>query len=311
MKNIIWFESSKDNLKIGSKSLDVFVLENNLRVISIKSIQKALGYEGKNENWMFEFLKEISIYLPIPLEILMAYQTPIKIYNSQKDNSNFNAVAANVLKDTFQLIVKAKNEGFLNANQIKFSKEAKLLLEDKNIDILKKVIDHTLGFNLFKENIINKMILTLQENDLAYIWVKTFPDDFFELLMEMKNLNWKIVSQNPENFEIILNETVFSRLDPALLEELRVLKPKRTYQRKNSAKQDVEHPKLKQHLGILFSLAKVSGYNYTIFMQLLNKSFPEQKKRASQKIKQNENNPSRALSNFDKNLLKAMFFKSK
>lgn len=311
MANLILFESAKEPLKIGSKSLSVFVLENNQRVILIKSIQKALGYDGKNENWLFEFLKDISVYLPIDSTILNAYQNPIKITHSQKDNLTLNTVNAGFLIETLHLIVKAKKEGFLNVNQIKFAKEAKLLVEDENSSDLKKLIDFNTGFTLYKENCIDKMIFNLQKNDLVFIWIKTFSDDFFELLMEMKNINWKNALLNQEIFAEILNEIIFSRIDSVLLEELRNTNPKRTYQRKNSKKQDLQHPKLKQHLAVLFSLAKVSGNNWNIFIQLLNKSFPEQKNRISRKIKPIENNQTKSLSPFDKKLLKSFIFKSK
>lgn len=311
MENLILFDSSKAPLILGSKSFDAYILENNQRVISIKSIQKALGYEGKNENWLFEFLKDISVYLPIPAELLNAYQNPLKINYSQKSKPTNYVVVANVLHETFQLIVKAKNEGFLNVNQIKFSKEAKLLLENDNVANIKSLIDHNTSFTLFKENIIDKMILNLQKTDLAFVWIKTFPDSFFELLMEMKNINWKNALLNQEIFAEILNEIIFSRIDSVLLEELRNTNPKRTYQRKNSKKQDLQHPKLKQHLAVLFSLAKVSGNNWNIFIQLLNKSFPEQKNRISRKIKPIENNQTKSLSPFDKKLLKSFIFKSK
>ncbi len=311
MENNILFESLESPLKIGSKSFDVFVLQNNQRVIAIKSIQKALGYDGKNENWLSEFLKDISIYLPIATTLLKAYQNPIKLDVGQKLNPSNTAVDIDVLKDTFLLIVKAKNEGFLNVNQIKFSKEAKLLVEDENLDNIKRLIDQITGFTLFKENTIDKMISNLQTIDLAFVWIKTFPDEFFALLMEMKNTNWKTLLQNQQNYATILNEIVFSRIEVALLEELRVLKPKRSYQRKNSNKQDLQHPKLKQHLAILFSLAKVSGNNWNIFMQLVNKSFSEQKNKLSKNIKIIDASQTKSLSDFDQKLLKCLVFKAK
>ena len=311
MVNLILFESGKEPLKIGTKSLSVFILENNQRVILIKSIQKALGYEGKNEKWLFEFLNDINIYMPINTAILNAYQNPIKITHSQKDDLTLNTVDADFLIETMDLIVKAKNGGFLNVNQIKFAKEAKLLIEDENSLNLKKLIDFNTGFTLYKENSMDKMIFNLQKNDLAFVWIKTFPDYFFELLMEMKNINWKNLPQNHKIYGEILSEIIFSRLDNSLLEALRILKPKRTYQRKNSKPQDLEHPTLKQHLAILFSLAKLSGNNWTIFIQLLNKSFPEQKNKQFKKIKITEGNQSSSLSNFDKNLLKSFIFKTK
>ena len=307
MKHLILFESETIPLKLAGKSFDVFVLKNNLRVISIKSIQKALGYDGKNENWIFEFLKGINNYLPISTEILDAYQNPLKIYNSQKQR----AIVSNIFVETLHLIVKAKEEGFLNINQIKFSKEAQKILEDENASNIKKSINQSTGFTLFNENILDKIILNLQNNDLAFVWIKTFPNDFFELLMEMKNINWRNLNDNQIILGEIINEIVFSRIENPLLEELRDLKPKRTYKRKNSKYQDLEHPKLKQHLAILTSLIKVAGNNWNIFTQLLNKSFPEQKNQLSKKIKINESQKIKPLSPFDEKLLKSLLSKTK
>ena len=173
MKHLILFESSKAPPQIAGKSFEVFVLENNQRVISIKSIQKGLGYEGKNENWLFEFLKGINIYMPISTELIDAYKKPIKIHNPNY-NQKLYAIAESAFQGSLQLIVKAKDEGFLNINQIKFSKEAKLLLEDENSSNLRKLINNATGFTLFKENSLAKMILSLQNNDLAFVWMKTF-----------------------------------------------------------------------------------------------------------------------------------------
>lgn len=309
MKHLILFESSKTPLTLGSKSLYVYVLENSQRVISIKSVQKALGYEGKNENWVFEFLKGINIYKPIAPELINNYQNPIKIYNNENKNQKYLVITENVFKETLQVIVNAKEEGFLNVNQIKFSKEAKTLLENEHLNNIKNAINTSTGFTFYKENILDKIALNLKNNDLAFFWVKTFPNDFFELLMEMKNLNWKNLFENQENLGEILNDTIFKRIDNTLLEELRILKPKRTYNRNNSKKQDLEHPKLKQHLAVLCSLAKISGNNWIIFNQLLNKSFPESKNRSSKKIKIAKINKSVTLSNFDENLLKILFAK--
>ena len=307
MKHLILFESETTPLKLAGKSFDVFVLENNLRVISIKSIQKALGYDGKNENWIFEFLKGINNYLPISTEILDAYQNPLKIYNSQKQR----AIVSNIFVETLHLIVKAKEEGFLNINQIKFSKEAQKILEDENLSTIKKSINDSTGFTLFNENIIEKITLNLQNNDLAFVWIKTFPNEFFELLMEMKNINWRNLHDHQLILGEIVYEIIFSRIDNPLLEELRKLKPKRTYKRKNSKYQDLEHPKLKQHLAVLISLIKVSGNNWNIFTQLLNKSFPEQKNQLAKKIKISESKKNKPLSPFDEKLVKSLLFKTK
>lgn len=311
IKHKILFDAAKTPLKIGLKSVNVFILDNNERVISIKSLQKALGFDGKNENWLYEFLKEISVYMPIPAAILKTYQNPLIIYSTEKENSRHYVIDSIYVKETFQLILKAKNEGFLNVKQIKFSKEAQLLINDDNLADIKKAIDNVTSFALFKENMINKIIFNLLNNDSAFVWIKTFPDNFFELLMEMKKLNWKTLSQNQEKFGEIINKVVFTKIDNSLLDELRISKPKRAYRRKNSKSQDLEHPKLKSHLAILFSLAKVSGNNWNIFIQLLNKSFPEQKNKLSKKIKITDDFQTKSLSIFDENLLRCFTLKSK
>jgi hypothetical protein len=71
-------------------------------------------------------------------------------------------------------------------------------------------------------------------------------------------------------------------------------------------KQVNEHPELKKHIIALESLLTASGNHWSIFIQLLNKTFPKQKKRSHIEIEIQENTIDNSFSNFNEKLLKSI-----
>ena len=281
----ISFGNSKNQLRLGSAFISCYILENKQHVITKDSLQKALGYDGKSENWLFEFLTIINKFIPIYSELVVALKNPllVTLEEIESQNSVIEVLDSKLLFETFNAIIKAKNEGFLNVNQLKHAKAATLLLENIGASNINDLIDKATRFLWYKETSLEKLILFLQEqeNDSAFIWIKTIPSDFIELLLEMNTLKWIDVYHKPYLLGKLLHETIFLRLENTVLDDIRNSKPKRNYTRKENKKQDIEHPKLKEYIIALQSLIKASGNNWNIFIQLLNKTYPKQKNRTT------------------------------
>ncbi len=71
-------------------------------------------------------------------------------------------------------------------------------------------------------------------------------------------------------------------------------------------KQDNEHPELQKHIIALESLLTASDSHWSIFIQLLNKTFPKQKNRPIIEIEIQENTIDNSFSNFNEKLLKSI-----
>jgi hypothetical protein len=278
----IKFGHKDSKLKISSYNMTCYILEDSKRVISIDSIQKALGYDGKSVNWAVELLDKINTFIPIDSGLYTALSNPhqIEIGTKRDQKKSFDyGIEYWYFEDLCKMIIRAKEEGYLSVTQLKHAKAALQLLDVLRNTNLKESIDSATGFIRFKTIILEHLVTIFKkkDNDSAYDWIKTIPLAFIEEILKINQLVWEDIFKNPLSLWELLQELIFSRIDNEIWEDIRKTKPKRIYTRKNNTKQDIEHPKLKEYVLILNSLIKASGNNWNIFIQLLNKTFPKQK----------------------------------
>ena len=304
----ILFGSQEKTLKIGNTLLHCYILDNKQQVITGDSFQKVLGYEGKSEIWLLEFLTSISRFTPIQNELLLKIKTPLSaitiINGNEKEISGL--IDATYIVQSCLTIVKAKEDGYLNLNQLKYAKSASIVLEKLQNTTIESLINEATGFNWHREKAIEKVIQVLLEkqNDDAYFWIQTIPKHFIDKILDLNSLNWKTVFEKPTYLAKISDEIIYSRISNEILDNLRTLKPKRTYTRSNNKKQDNEHPELQKHIIALESLLIASDNDWSIFIQLLNKTFPKQKNRPLTEIEIQENVMDKSFSDFNEKLIK-------
>ena len=307
--NTIAFGSEKLPLRISKIELPCFILSNKQHVITKHGMQKALGYDGKSETWLIDFLKDIHKFNPLAAELLSSIEKPILFEIKRRDGLNYSIEGIDPIAflEACKAISIAKKDGYLNISQLRFAKSVDTILSAANESNIHDLIDVATGFEFFKENAKEQLQRFLVQNtaDTSFQWVKTFPDEFFEALFGMQETDWIGSNQKPQGIGKTIYEVVFSRIPNDLLEELRTSKPKRTYKRKGDKVQDTQHPKLKEYTISILSLLKASGYNWNIFQQLLNRAHPKNSS-FSTKFLQFPEDPGKPneLSAFNQTLLK-------
>lgn len=265
-------------LRIGPIELSCYILANGNAVFSKNSLQKALGYDGKSEDWLYDFLGNINKFYPIPGVLFEAYEQPIPVEIRRADGTS--SIIAAIIPETLEMtcltIANAKNDGYLSVGQLKHAKAAEILINYALENNLHRDIGQATGFVFLKETGKKylQQVLAPDNPDAAYQWVKTLPDAFFEKILAVKGLSWKDLRENPYEVSKILHEVVFSRLPEDLLGKLRTETPKRSYKSKNKPN-DSEHPELKTYTAEVLSLLKAAADNWTIFLQLLNRIHPK------------------------------------
>ncbi|MFT3794338.1 P63C domain-containing protein [Flavobacterium sp.] len=274
----ISFGSEQLPLKIGNIELPCFILDNRQAVFTKNGLQKALGYDGKSEDWLFDFLGSINKFYPIQGELFEAFENPILFEVTAKDGNKIvcNGMATYILLMTCQTIVNAKADGYLSVGQLKHARAAQAIAQFASQYNLNEAVAQASGFNFAKESgkTYLEQFLVRQTNDPAYHWVHTFRDAFFDALLQQQSLEWVDLRDKPQEISRLLYETIFSRIPDNLLNELRSNKPKRSY-RRNGKVSDTEHPALKEYLSEILSLLKAAADNWTIFLQLLNRIHPK------------------------------------
>jgi hypothetical protein len=270
------FGSESQKLKIGPFTFSCYLLENGRRLFLKSGIQKAFGYEGKSENWLFEFLMHINRLTPVEPVILEALGKDIAFHVKSGDTFVKRlGMSPNLLVEACRTIVAANDEGFLYMSEIRFAKAAENILKSIGDADIEKLIDYATGYELYKQNHKDALSRFLAADGNSYAnWIKSFPDAFFQTIFAFKGWSWKDLNENADKTGEYVNNIIFSRIDHDLFDELGATKPKMQYRKKNTPEQYLEHSDLKAYMQTVIAFLRAADRNETIFEQLLNKSFP-------------------------------------
>ena len=275
----IAFGNLGNGLKTKQAVISCFLTTDHIPFLAIKDIQRAFGYEGKAEFWLLELLTGISRFLPIPTELMSALEHPIALQKQPADEMTLpiKSLRADLLMPAIEIIIKAKNDGYLNLGRLRYAKAAQLIFEEyKNID-LEAFIDDVVGFTFFKTQAKERIRyhITQKTADPSTVWIVFFTDDFFQTWFDIFELSWPELYKNSIQAAPIFYDLIFGRLPLMVLDQLRMSKPKRAYKSKNA--RDLLHPELKAYGTVLVELLQTSGNHLHIFTQLLNRAYPVQR----------------------------------
>lgn len=275
----IFYGSENLPLKLGNTSVQCYLLEHKLPVLVKKSVHKALGYEGKSEDWLLDLFGSINKFYPIDGALFDAYENPILFEETPDSNENIlsKGISPEIFLQTCQTIVNAKNDGYLSLQQLKHARAATSLLAAIGNADLSELIKTATGFTFAKEtgkDFLRNYFINHTSDEL-WQWSSALPDDFYEILLDWSDFDWSDLRNNPKKVGTALHELVFSRLDTPLLEILRTQKPKRTYRKKKQGAPNHLLPELSNYLAEVTAVYKAAAGNRTIFSQLLNRMHPQ------------------------------------
>jgi len=267
------FGSGTLPLVLGKKRLEVFRASNGIRLISIRTASKALGYDGKSKDWPFEFAAHLNRLTPVDPVLLESLSQKL----AADDNSRLVPVV--MAKDFLKLchtVMEANAQGFLFQSEQKFARAAAEMLQFFEARKLPAMIDFTTGYDRFKQNHKSLVSDRMQARYAANypIWVKTLSDDFFEVLFAYQNDAWEDLNRQSDKYSAMLNDMIFTRLDDALFESLELSKPRMRYSRPFEVETYKIHPQLQAYIVELAALLRASSLNAPILKQMLAKRFP-------------------------------------
>jgi hypothetical protein len=230
-----------------------------------------------------EFIDNSAIKPFIDAEIIERVKDVIPFKIQGKGGTAY-AYEATILVDICDAVLQSEREGKLHKTQKHIAKQAAILYKAfAKVGII-ALIDEATGYETLRgknalRNFLDRFLLEERAK-----WVKTFPDDFFEAIFKMKGWTWNYAStKKPSVVGHYINNFVYSRLAPAVLNELKEKNPviqtdsgkHRKYKHPQFINADFGHPLLKEHLHAIIALAKGAGYNWLNFQRLLNRAFPK------------------------------------
>lgn len=273
-------------LHLGDKILSCAVLNNGLRILSATAVfeafdrpRKGKSNEGYRADQMPSFINANNLQ-PFVDEQLMEWTRPIEYVDLHGVlRLGYNA---RILRGLCKVYMDARRENALLRTQLRFALIAEsLLLALSDVGIV-ALINEATGYDRVIDRAKNELQRFLKESlrEEAGKWVKTFGDDFFEMIYRMNGWNWTGASKRPGVVGKWINDIVYERVAPKLLHELRKRNPKnengnRSHKHHQFLTEEVGHPKLREHLAGVMAISRISGNNWQKFMRNLDQAYPK------------------------------------
>lgn len=262
-------------LKIGEREIPCYVLEDGTAVLSGRGMQEALNLGQSHGSKLKSFLAKKEIKPFIDNELAMDVNTPIKFIRPGRGGITANGYKATVLTRICKAVSQAKRAGKFENNPIMqvIADECEIVRDAfSDVGIIATIYEIT-GYETRKaynayQTFLEKFLLKE-----AAAYVQRFPIDFFELMCDLKGWPYKKgKTRYIPAMGHIINDVIYSRLAPNILEELNSLNPKIDGKRKHKQHSfltiDVGVPALNEHLIGVMALARANSSWNKFYSQL-------------------------------------------
>lgn len=172
-------------------------------------------------------------------------------------------IRAEIIPKICEIWIDADEQGSLGSRQKRIAASARLLMRALAYKGIEALVDSATGFNASQDQSdIARFIKAYVAKDLRQ-WVRTFPRSFFEQLCRLRGIPFPEDMRLPQYFGHIVNDLVYDRLAPGVKDELRNRNPvtngKRRHKHHQYLTENVGHPRLLHHLGLLEGIASGFG----------------------------------------------------
>lgn len=272
------FGSPDKLLKIATALVECYVMEDGTRVLSGRGMQEAIGLGGAAKTHgtkLRAFLASDAIKPFVSTELAMAIENPMRFIRPGRGGVPAIAFEATLLIDLCEAIIRAYTAGALRKNYFSLVLQSQAItLSFAKAGII-SAIDEVTGYQLVREHNEIQKIVDKYLTDYAQKWSRVFPDIFWDKLLKAKGYENYIGLPRRSFVGHWVNDVVYSRLAPGVLEKLKTLNPStpgkgRKYKHTQFLKYDHGVPELKDHLiktMTLMDAASATGQSFDILLQ--------------------------------------------
>jgi len=269
-------------LPLGDKKIQCYVLQDGTAVLSGRGMQDALGLGQSHGTKLKVFLNNKAISPFIDSELSMVLSNPIKFTRPGRGGVPALAYEATTLTKICRIVLKARRKGeFVSSEYLqRIADECEIIVAAfSDVGIIATIYEIT-GYEKDKERDTYQKYLEKFIRKEYAAWVGRFPVKFFELMCDLKG--WKYEKNKTKYYPSmghVINDVVYKRLAPYILDELKKVNPVNKGTRIRKVKhhmwltEDIGIPSLAEHLIGVMTLARVNS-NWRKFCDQLNRAFP-------------------------------------
>lgn len=262
--------------------LPCYVLSDTRRVLSGRGLQESLKLvdaiaDGQTSgSRIARLLSNKSLNPFIHEHLSVGHFDPIICYDG---DAKINGYSAEVLTDLCDALLEARSNGSIKTpRMVIVANQAEILMRAfARVGII-ALVDEATGYQDSRDKDALAKILEKFVAKELQAWVKTFPIEYYKELCRLYGVQFPPKSNNqfPQFFGHVTNNTIYSRLAPELLPELKkgVSKLERKAKLHQFLTSDVGHPKLREHLASIVTILKLSQ-NKEQFIEMVDRIHPK------------------------------------
>ncbi|MDX2258014.1 MAG: P63C domain-containing protein [Hyphomicrobiaceae bacterium] len=260
--------SSDHPLRIGDAEIPCYVLEDGTRVLSQRGLQTGIGMSISGgtlgEQRMAGFVEGLA-KKGIDIKDLSArIRNPIR-FRFPGGGRTAYGLEATILADICDVVLTARKAKVLVPQQEHIADQCELLVRGfARVGII-ALVDEATGYQADRtKDALSKILEAFIAKELQP-WLPTFPADFYRELFRLRGLPFPSDTvRRPQYFGWLTNDMVYRRIAPGVLEELQKVTPRsdetgrykyKFFQRLTA---NAGYPKLREHLGSVVSIMKLS-----------------------------------------------------
>lgn len=267
-------------LRIGDAEIECYVLEDGRRVITQASFLQAIGRHRRAKRRINDDLPAIlqgKSFEPFITDDIREQAKPITF--KPPTGGRASGYNAELLPVVCEIYLRARDNGPLPHQQQHIAKQAEIIMRGLARVGIIALVDEATGYQAIRErNALAKILEAFVDKELQ-AYVSTFPEDFYREMFRLRDLPFDSKSvKRPQYFGNLTNDIVYKRLAPGVLDELKRLTPRsNSGRRKHKYFQhltaNVGYPKLREHLGSVVTLMKLSN-DWPDFVRKLDRFHP-------------------------------------
>ena len=271
-------------LIVGDITIPCAVLDDGRRILSERGITDAF-YPSRPNAKQFELASSAKLPVFLASNVLnplidMDYWggagAPVSYQDGDRTVAGFEA---SVLPSACEVWLKARDLGLLVGRQGSRAIKAEIVMRSLAHIGIVALVDEATGYQEIRpQDALQKYLEVILSKELA-VWVKKFPDEFYENIYKLRG--WKWAGMNKNRYSVVAHYTrdlVYERMAPGLLKELENKSPKNLVGNRNNKlhqwlSEEIGDPMLASHLQSILTLQRLAianGWGWNRFMGMVN-----------------------------------------